>query len=202
QPGAVSDVVETPFGFHLVKLEEHREAKVKPLAAVRDEIVTTLKNEGGMDRARKQAEADRGKLVRGTPFAEAVAGRTVEETPPFSAGADVPGVGRVKDFTETALGLSEHEPSDLIETEQAVRLLVPFGRSEAHTPPLADVRARVLADVRRERGEAAAKERGEKLLARAKEVGLAQAAGESGLAVDESGAFDRRTAAIPKLGTA
>src|SRR5262249_7907507 len=59
QPGAVSDVVETPFGFHLVKLEEHREAKVKPLAAVRDEIVTTLKNEGGMDRARKQAEADR-----------------------------------------------------------------------------------------------------------------------------------------------
>jgi len=199
-PGAVSDVVETSFGFHVIKVEEHREATTKPLAAVRDEIVTTLKNEGGMERARKQAEADRRKLARGTSFAEAVAGRTVEETPPFSAGADVTGVGRVKDFTETALALRENEASDLIETEQAIYVLVPFDRVEAHTPPLADVRARVLADVRRERGEAAAKERGEKLLARAKEVGLGHAAADSGLAVDESGAFDRRTAAIPKLG--
>jgi peptidyl-prolyl cis-trans isomerase D len=200
QPGAVSDLVETPFGFHIIKVEERREATTKPLTAVRDEIVTTLKNEGGMELARKQAEADGRKLARGTPFTEAVAGRTVEETPPFAAGADVPGVGRVKDFTETALALRENEASDLIETEQVIYLLVPFDRVEAHTPPLADVRARVLADVRRERGEAAAKDRGEKLLARAKEIGLAQAAAESGLTVDETGAFDRHTAAIPKLG--
>jgi peptidyl-prolyl cis-trans isomerase D len=200
QPGAVSDLVETPFGFHIIKVEEHPEAGTKPLAAVRDEIVAAIKKERGTELARKEAEADRGKLARGTPFAEAVAGRTVLETPPFSTGADVPGVGRVKDFTETALVLRDNEPSDLIETETAIYLLVPFDRVEAHTPPLAEVRDRVMNDVRRDRGKAAAKERGEQLLARAKAAGLEAAAAESSLEVQETGPFDRHTATIPKLG--
>src|SRR5579862_225779 len=200
QPGAVSDLVESPFGFHIIKVEEHPEAGTKPLAAVRDEIVAAIKKERGTELARKEAEADRGKLARGTPFAEAVAGRTVLETPPFSAGADVPGVGRVKDFTETALALRDNESSDLIETETAIYLLVPFDRVEAHTPPLAEVHDRVMEDLRRDRAKAAAKERGEQLLTRARAAGLDAAAAENGLEVQETDPFDRRTASIPKLG--
>ncbi len=200
QPGAMSDVVETSFGFHVIKVEEHRPGGTKPLDVVRDEVIATLKKERGVELARRQAEEDRRKIARGTPFAEAVAGRTVEETPPFSAGADVPGVGRVKEFTDTALGLRDNEASDLIETERAIYLLTPFDRVEAHTPPLADAHDRVPADLRRERGEAAAKEEGEKLLARAREVGLERAATEASAPVEETGPFDRRAAAIPKAG--
>ena len=159
-----------------------------------DEIVAAIKKERGTELARKEAEADRRKLARGTPFAEAVSGRTVLETPPFAAGADVPGVGQVKDFTDAALALRDNEPSDLIETETAIYLLVPFDRVDAHTPPLADVRNRVMGDLRRDRAKAAAKERGEQLLARAKAVGLEAAAAESNLEVQETDPFDRRTA--------
>jgi peptidyl-prolyl cis-trans isomerase D len=199
QAGGVSDVVETPFGFHVIKVEEHRPGGVKPLETVHDEIVDTLKRERSLALARKQAEEDRRKIARGAPFAEALAGRTIEETPPFAKGAEVPGVGRVPGFAESAFALREGEVSDLIESPDAIYLLSPFAYSEAHTPPLDEVRERVAADARRERGEAAARERADKLLARAREIGLDQAAAEAGVRVEETGPFER-VDSIPKIG--
>jgi len=195
----VSDVVETPFGFHVIKVEEHRPGGVKPLEAVHDEIADGLKQERSLALARKQAEDDRRKIARGTPFAEALASRTVEETPPFAKGGEVPDVGRVPGFAESAFALREGEVSDLIESPEAIYLLAPFAYSEAHAPPLDEVRERVTADARRERGEALARERGEKLLARAREIGLDQAAAEAGVRVEETGPFER-VDAIPTLG--
>jgi len=199
QGGGLSDVVETPFGFHVIKVEEHRPGGVKPLETVHDEIVDTLKRERSLALARKQAEEDRRKIARGTPFAEALAGRTIEETPPFAKGAEVPGVGRVPGFAESAFALREGEVSDLIESPDAIYLLAPFAYSEAHAPPLDEVRERVTADARRERGEAAARERADKLLARAREIGLDQAAAEAGVQVEETGPFER-VDSIPKIG--
>jgi len=199
QAGGVSDVVETPFGFHVIKVEEHRPGGVKPLEAVHDEIADGLKQERSLALARKQAEEDRRKIARGTSFAEALAGRTVEETPPFAKGGEVPDVGRVPGFAESAFALREGEVSDLIESPEAIYLLTPFAYSEAHAPPLDEVRERVTADARRERGEALARERGEKLLARAREIGLDQAAAEAGVRVEETGPFER-VDAIPTLG--
>src|SRR5436190_10044200 len=199
QGGGLSDVVETPFGFHVIKVEEHRPGGVKPLETVHDEIVDTLKRERSLALARKQAEEDRRKIARGTPFAEALAGRTIEETPPFAKGAEVPGVGRVPGFAESAFGLREGEVSDLIESPDAIYLLAPFAYSEAHAPPLDEVRERVTADARRERGEAAARERADDVLARAREIGLDQAAAEAGVQVEETGPFER-VDSIPKIG--
>ena len=199
QAGGVSDVVETPFGFHVIKVEEHRPGGVKPLEAVHDGIADSLKQERSLALARKQAEEDRRKIARGTPFAEALAGRTIEETPPFAKGAEVPGVERAPGFAESAFALREGEVSDLIESPDAIYLLAPFAYSEAHAPPLDEVRERVAADARREGGEAAARERGEKLLARAREIGLEQATAEAGVRVEETGPFERGDA-IPKIG--
>src|SRR5436309_9253017 len=199
QAGGVSDVVETPFGFHVIKVEEHRPGGAKPLESVHDEIADALKQERCRALAGKQAEEDQRKIARGTPFAEALAGRMIEETPPFAKGAEVPGVERAPGFAESAFALREGEVSDLIESPDAIYLLAPFAYSEAHAPPLDEVRERVAADARRERGEAAARERGEKLLARAREVGLEQATAEAGVRVEETGPFERGDA-IPKIG--
>jgi peptidyl-prolyl cis-trans isomerase C len=42
QPGEVSAPVKSPFGWHIIKLEERRERPVPPLDEVRDQIVEQL----------------------------------------------------------------------------------------------------------------------------------------------------------------
>src|SRR5579883_1180118 len=202
EPGKVSDVIETPGGFEIVKVEEHRPGGPKPLAAVREEIVQVLRNQRALELARARAEADRAAVVHGKSLAEAAGGRPVVETPPFAATDPIPGVGRLKAFADAAFALGDGEVSDLIETEDAVYLLSPFAREPAHVPPLEDLRDRVLADFRRARGEQLARDRAEALRAQAATDGLVKAAAAARLEVIETGPFDRRTAAIPKLGVA
>src|SRR5262249_7763703 len=137
----------------------------------------------------------------GKSLQEAVGNRKVEETPPFAAGDDIPGVGRLKALSDEAFNLDENQVSNLVDNDDAIFMLTPFDRKEPIVPPLAEIHDTGGADAKKPAGEKLAATEGEKVLARAKEVGLEKAAGELGLKVDETGNFDRR-GVVPKLGSA
>jgi len=44
-PGEISDMVETPFGVHILRLEEHRDAELLPLDQIREQLREHVRNE-------------------------------------------------------------------------------------------------------------------------------------------------------------
>jgi len=53
QPGGISDPVETPFGVHILRLEERKEARLLPLDEVREQLREHIRGEK-MEAAVKQ----------------------------------------------------------------------------------------------------------------------------------------------------
>ena len=84
KPGEISEIVETPFGFHIIKVEEHKPGGPRPYEAAHEQIENELTAERALDLARKQADSDRRTVVRGKSY-EAVGNRR-SGAPPFSAG--------------------------------------------------------------------------------------------------------------------
>jgi peptidyl-prolyl cis-trans isomerase D len=109
QPGELSDVVKTQFGFHIIRLEERKPAGIRTYDEASDEIRTELAQARRDTTARRAAQALRRKLVLGADAATAAKPfGGVTSTPPFGANESVPEIGFVQglaaDLPRLAIG--------------------------------------------------------------------------------------------------
>ncbi|MFM7532495.1 MAG: peptidylprolyl isomerase [Rubrivivax sp.] len=173
KPGEISDLVESDFGFHIIRLEAVRGGQKKPLAQVRGEIDAALRTQQAQRRFAEAAEQftntvyeqseslqpaiDKFKLARQTA--------TVQRTP--AQGAQGP-LGSVKlleaVFASDSLKNKRNTEAIDIGGSQLVAARV-VSHTAARTPPLADVRDRVRESVLREQAAALARKEGEARLA-------------------------------------
>lgn len=49
EPGEISELVQSSFGFHIIQLDAIKASEVKPFAAVRDEIIADLREQGAAE---------------------------------------------------------------------------------------------------------------------------------------------------------
>lgn len=128
--GKVSNIVQTPFGFHLVKVNEIKEPVRKKLEEVKDEIVRELAKDGKAGKVAK-AKADELAALAKTKASlqEAVEELKasvsfelkVDETGPFPSGREfLPKLGLAKDVAKAAWTLTEAAPvAGPIETDRS-----------------------------------------------------------------------------------
>lgn len=204
-PGEISGIIESRFGFHILQLDEVQPARQVSLTEARAEIVDRLLREQGRQdsfvRAGEIYELilTEGSLQRG---AEA-AGVSLSSTGLFARSQPPAQLARYPEVVQAAFNLEEGELSSIVAAGDSYAVLYVREKEAPRVPPLEEVRERVEADLRQVRAREAARRTAEEMLAALHEGDdLATVAAAHGQTVRESGWFARATMAAADLPSA
>lgn len=201
--GEISEPIETPVGFHIVKVEDIKEEKTLSLAEAKPVIMRELKLEKGKYEAAKIADRDREKAASGNDLAKLAQenGLSLKTTRLFSEGEVLPEIGPTQDFYKTALALKAKEVSSVIEGPNAYYVLQAKERTEAVVPPLDAVRGKIEKGLKESKAyEMSVQQANDSLDQVKKEPNLAKLARDKKLKLEETGWFARNTQQLPKVG--
>jgi peptidyl-prolyl cis-trans isomerase D len=191
--GEVSpEPVRTPFGFHAIKVVDVRESSRKPLKEVAAQIRDRLAADGADQAARAKADELRPVLQSAKDFlAEARARGLAPIETTLTKLTRPPGMPAAETLDEAAFGLAVGGVTAPVKTPTGWVILKVIDVIPAGVPPLAEIRDRVTATVKRQKADALAAERAKQLAEDAKNGNLEVAAKKVGATYGETARFSR-----------
>jgi peptidyl-prolyl cis-trans isomerase D len=201
QPGQISDVVKTQFGYHIIKVTDRRAAETRTLDDVKAQIEDQLKWERAQTEAQRTADdiATRMKAPGDFDTVAKPRGLTVGESNFFGREEPIAGVGMAPAVADRAFELKDGEVSDAIRTPQGFAFVTVTGHQAEHLPTLDEVKDRVREEVVKQAAIDAARQRASAVSAQLKSGDFAAAAKAAGLEVQTTDLI-ARDAPIADLG--
>jgi peptidyl-prolyl cis-trans isomerase D len=207
QPGEISDIVETSFGYHIIKLEDIIPGSLKPLEEVKDEIRTTLTTETTKNRTFTKAnEAYESIIAAGSmeKFAESSqtpvlqTGFFTRKSPPSEGDSPELKILTNPVFLNAAFSLQKGELSSLIDIDSSYAIIYVKDQKDQEILPLPEVREEVVKDYVAKQAQQMARESAESLLASLiesendVEADWAEAVKKLDLVIEQTGLINRQ----------
>jgi len=198
----ISDLVRTAFGYHIIKVEDVKEAKTKTLEEARGQILSMLQKTATTDMAHEKALSFvdrmpyRADLLKYGPESKV----PVTETGYFAQKEAIPEIGSNEKLKQTLFSMERDEPSDLVEAGGKFYVFQVKDKKLSALPTPDEVKEKVREDYTQFLANQAAKSSAEEHLKKLKEgKEWAVLAKESGLEPKTS-EFISRQDTIPQIG--
>jgi peptidyl-prolyl cis-trans isomerase D len=203
EPGTISDLVQTNFGYHIIKLLSAKEEGTLPFAQVKERVRQMVTGEKVEALAGQKAESLSRLLARGRKLEEAAKeeGLTVQKSAAFTRGEPPPPLTSPTLATrafEMKVGDVEKEGFPL---PRGAAFIALAEIQAAHLPELKEVQERVKADLLDEAAMEKARAAGTDVKTRAATVGLEKAATAAGLLRKETPSLVGRDQPLGDLGS-
>ena len=149
QPGQISDLVKTSYGYHIIKLVDKKPGTAKTLAEVRQQISDQLASERAQAQAADLAQnlakdiskpADLDKVAKAR-------GMTVQESGFFARDEPTAALGTSPEAASRVFQMKQGEVEGPVQTSRGVAFMTLIGKQDPYVPQLTEVKDRVRDEV-------------------------------------------------------
>ena len=204
EPGQISDLVKTQYGYHVIKLVDKKPGTTRPLAEVRQQINDQLAFERAQAQAADLAES-LAKQISTPADLDKVAkaqGLVVQESGFFARDEPILGLGPAPEAANRAFEMKEGEVAGPLRASRGFVFQTLVAKQDPYVPKLEEVKDRVRDEVVKQKARDLTRQKAAEIAAKLKAApDFEKAAKAAGLEVKTTDLIPRDSP-IPDLGQA
>src|SRR4051812_47003807 len=170
QPGTISDLVKTQYGYHIIKLVDKKNATTKPLAEVRQQLTDQLAYQRAQAQAADLAQTLE-KQIAAPADLDKVAkaqGLTVQESGFFARDEPILGLGPSPEAANKAFDMKTNEVSGALRASRGFVFETLVAKQDPYVPKIEEVKDRVRDEVVKQKARDLSKQKAAEVAAKLK----------------------------------
>ena len=204
EPGTISDLVKTQYGYHIIKLVDKKAATTRTLPEVRQQIADQLAYEKAQAQAgdlAQQIEKEIGKPADLDRVAKA-RGLQVQESGFFARDEPILGLGASPEAAARAFDTKQGDVAGPVRTGRGFAFLTVVARQDGYVPKLDEVKDRVREEVVKQKARDLAKQKAAAMAAKLKSAADFEKTAKAAGLEPKTTELVTRDAPLPDLGVA
>ena len=171
EPGQISDLVKTQYGYHIIKLVDKKAATTRPLAEVRQQIqrpALVRARAGAGGRSRADAREGRSKAPGDLDRVAKAKGLPVQESGFFARDEPILGLGPSPEAASRAFDMKQGEVAGPLRSSRGFVFETLLAKQDPYIPKLDEVKERVRDEVVKQKARELSRQKAAELAAKLK----------------------------------
>jgi peptidyl-prolyl cis-trans isomerase D len=170
EPGHLSDLVKTQYGYHIIKVTDKKNASTRPLADVRQQLNDQLAYERAQAQAADLAQKLEKEITKPADLDKAAAanGLTVQESGFFARDEPIVGLGPAPEAANRAFDMKAGEVAGPLRASRGFVFETMTAKQDPYVPKVDEVKDRVRDEVVKQKGRDLSKQKAAEIAAKLK----------------------------------